>query len=265
MGPGKSSAPSYFWDTTRDLMVVKRVAKPVLLLYFVKHVLFEVSFFERRTGMIKKTAIILFVCSLCATIFPPHAPAANQQTEDALLKDILTPMKPACVNIDQAGDLAPISSKTAALIDALSHALKEDDPESLQPAVEDYRTALDLMREQQLVPECRDALLSGLYYSGWSLLQTLSGGGYQVCTSLSAGSIIADILIALQSYQLCVIDNSEVPDEALRETICQQQKLVKTYNFIAGWLYVTQCSYDASFITYFTLIVNFLTVFSVCA
>jgi hypothetical protein len=227
--------------------------------------LFEGQIFERRTGMIKKSAIILFVCSVYATTFPLHAPAANQQTEDALLKGILTPMKPACVNIDQAGDLALISSKTAELIDALSLALKKNDPEPLRPAIEDYMAALDLMREQQLVPECRDALLSGLYYSGWSLLQTLSGGGHQVCTSLSAASIIADILIVLQSYQLCAIDNSEVPDEALRETICQQQKLVKTYDFIAGWLYVTQCSYDASFITYLTLIVNFLTVFSVCA
>lgn len=215
--------------------------------------------------MIKKTAIILLICNLYAAAFSLHALAANQQAEDVLLQDILTPMRPACVNIDQAGDLALIGSKTAELIDALSLALKEDDPESLRPALEDYRAALDLMRGQQLVPECRDAFLSGLYYSGWSLLQTMSGGGDQVCTSLSAGSILADILIVLQSYQLCVIDNSEVPDEALRETICQQQKLVKTYDFIAGWLYVTQCSYDASFITYLTLIVNFLTVFSVCA
>jgi hypothetical protein len=227
--------------------------------------LFEVHNFERRTGMIKKTAIILLVCNFYAAAFSLNALAANQQVEDALLKGMLTPMKPACVNIDQAGDLALISSKTAELIDALSLSLQEGDTESLRPVIEDYAAAVDLMREQQLVPECRDALLSGLYYSGWSLLQTLSGGGYQVCTSLSAGSIIADILIALQSYQLCAIDNSEVPDEALRETICQQQKLVKTYDFIAGWLYVTQCSYDASFITYLTLIVNFLTVFSVCA
>jgi hypothetical protein len=245
--------------------LLKKVAKPVLLLYFVKRMFFEVHIFERRTVMIKKIAILLLVCSFYTAAFPLHPLAANQQAEDALLQGILTPMKPACVNIDQAGDLALISSITAELIDALSRSLKEGDTESLRPVIEDYAAAVDLMREQQLVPECRDALLSGLYYSGWSLLQTLSGGGYQVCTSLSAGSIIADILIALQSYQLCAIDNSEVPDEALRETICQQQKLVKTYDFIAGWLYVTQCSYDASFITYFTLIVNFLTVFSVCA
>jgi hypothetical protein len=62
-----------------------------------------------------------------------------------------------------------------------------------------------------------------------------------------------------------VIDNSEVPDEALREIICQQQKLVKTYDFMAGWMYATQCTYDATFATYLTLIVNFLSVFTVCA
>lgn len=215
--------------------------------------------------MIKKTAIILLVCIFYAAAFSLHALAANQQAEEVLLKDILTPMRPACVNIDQAGDLTLISSKTAELIDALSLALKDGDAESLRPVGADFAAAVDQMREQQLVPECRDAVLSGLYYAGWSLFQTLSGGEDQVCTALSAGGIIADILIVLQSYQLCAIDNSEVPDEALREAICRQQKLVKTCDFIAGWLYVTQCSYDASFITYLTLIVNYLTVFSVCA
>jgi hypothetical protein len=215
--------------------------------------------------MIKKIAVVFIVCSFYAAACSMHTLAADQQAADVQIEDKLMDMKLGSETTDQDGDLALISSKTAELIDALSLSLKEGDTESLRPVIADYAAAVDLMQEQQLVPECRDALLSGLYYSGWSLLQTLSGGGYQVCTSLSAGSIIADILIVLQSYQLCVIDNSEVPDEALRETICQQQKLVKTYDFIAGLLYVTQCSYDASFVTYLTLIVNFLTVFSVCS
>ncbi len=215
--------------------------------------------------MIKKTAIIVFVCSLYAAAFPPYAPAADQRADVVQIEAIGMPVTSACVINDQAGDLELMCLKTEQMIDALSLSLKGGDTASLQPALAEYMAALDLMREQQLDPECRDALLSGLSYSGWSLLQTMSGGGDQVCTSLSAGSIVADILIALQSYQLCAIDNSEVPDEALRETICRQQKLVKTYDFIAGLLYATQCSYDASFITYLTLVVNFLTVFSVCA
>ena len=156
-------------------------------------------------------------------------------------------------------------AKTGQLLDALLPVLTDGDPESLRPVMEKYTAALDLIEEQQLVEECRDALLSGLFYSGWSLLQTVSAVSDPVCSSLSAGSIIADMLMALQSYQLCVIDNTEVPDESLRESICQQQKLVKTYDLIAGWMYVTRCSYGASFATYLTLLVNFLMVFPVCS
>jgi len=61
--------------------------------------------------MIKKTAIILLVCIFYAAAFSLHALAANQQAEEVLLKDILTPMRPACVNIDQAGDLTLIIRK----------------------------------------------------------------------------------------------------------------------------------------------------------
>jgi len=161
--------------------------------------------------------------------------------------------------------LTGMKTKTGALIDALWLTQNDGDPEALQAVIADYVEEINSIEEQQLVEECKDPLLTGLFYSGWSLLQTASGVGDPVCLTLSAGDIIADILIVLQSYQLCVIDNSEVPDEALRETICQQQKLVKTYDFIAGLMYATQCSYGTSFVTYLTLIVNFLTVFSVCA
>lgn len=227
--------------------------------------LYTLNYYERRTGMIKKIAIIFLVCSFYAAALSTNALATNQQAEDVLLEGTLMIMKPDSATTDQAGDLAIMSSKTAELIDASLLVLKDGDPESLRPVIEDYTAALDMIQEQQLVEECRDAFLSGLFYSGWSLLQTVSGGGDPVCLTLSASSIIADILIVLQSYQLCAIDNSEVPDEALRETICQQQKLVKTYDFIAGWMYATQCIYDASFVTYLTLIVNFLTVFTVCS
>jgi hypothetical protein len=214
--------------------------------------------------MIKKVAMVFIVCSFYAAACSIHTLAADQQAAVVQIENNLMDMKLGSETTDQAGDPALISSKTGQMIDALLQALKGGDPEALRPVIADYAAAVDLMREQQLVEECRDALLYGLYYNGWSLLQTLSGGGDQVCSTLSAGSIIADILIVLQSYQLCVIDNSEVPDEALREIICQQQKLVKTYDFVAGWAYATRCIYDVSFITYLTLIVNFLKVFAVC-
>jgi hypothetical protein len=215
--------------------------------------------------MNKRTAAIFVACAFYTAAFAMNALAVSQPAEHALPQNTLMLMKQELQTMEQSDDLTGMKMKTGALIDALLQALQDGDPDALLPMIADFLAEVNTIEEQQLVEECKDALLTGLFYSGWSLLQTVSGGSDPVCLTLSAGDIIADILIVLQSYQLCVIDNSEVPDEALRETICQQQKLVKTYDFIAGWMYATQCSYGASFITYLTLIVNFLTVSSVCA
>lgn len=215
--------------------------------------------------MIKKTAVLFLVCSFYAVAFSMHTPAANQQAADVLNEYDVMNINPGSKVTDPLGDPALISAKTGPMIDALWQALKDEDPESLRPALEESLKALDVIQEQQLVEECKNALLSGLFYSGQSLLQTLSGGGDPVCLSLSAGSTIADILLVLQSYQLCVIDNSEIPDEALRETVCQQQQLVKTYQFVAGLLYATRCTYGTTFATYLILIINFLNTFTACS
>ena len=215
--------------------------------------------------MNKKIALFFLVGSFFTAALAMNAPAAAQQANDVLPQDTLMLMRLELENMDRTGDLTGMISKTGHLVDALLPSLQDGDPDALRPVIADFLAEANTIEEQQLVEECKDALLTGLFYSGWSLFQTASGVGDPVCLTLSAGDIIADILILLQSYQLCAIDNSEVPDEALRETICQQQKLVKTYDFIAGWMYATQCSYGTSFVTYLTLIVNFLTVFSVCA
>ncbi len=215
--------------------------------------------------MNKKIALFFLVGSFFTAALSMNAPAAAQPAGHALPQNTLMLMKQELQTMEQSDDLTGMKTKTGALIDALWLTQNDGDPEALQAVIADYVAEINSIEEQQLVEECKDPLLTGLFYSGWSLFQTASGVGDPVCLTLSAGDIIADILIVLQSYQLCVIDNSEVPDEALRETICQQQKLVKTYDFIAGLMYATQCSYGASFVTYLTLIVNFLTVFSVCA
>lgn len=213
----------------------------------------------------KKMIIGFLVCSFLVITCSVNAPAISRPAGDSLFEEVLMSMYPDFENTAQPEGLAPINRATGGLIAALLMTGRDGNPEPLRTAVEHYTEAVDLIREQQLVEECRDDLLSGLLYTGWSLLQTVSGGGDPVCLTLSAGSIIADILLVLQSYQLCVIDTSEVPDESLRETICGQQRLVKTYDFIVGWVYATQCLYGASWATYLTLIVNFLTVFPVCS
>lgn len=214
--------------------------------------------------MIKKLFILLLVGSFFTATFPMNALAANQPADDELLEDTLMLMKMDLEAIDPTGDLAIITSKTQLLIDALLVALKDGDPEKLQSIIEDYAAEVNLIQEQQLVEECRNALLLGVFFSTLSLVQTIAGGGDPVCVVIGATNSIADIMSDMQSYQLCVIENSEDPDEALRETICQQQRAVETYDFITNLLDVALCTPEPTFFTYLGLIMNFRGIFTVC-
>ena len=84
------------------------------------------------------------------------------------------------------------------------------------------------------------------------------------CIFLGATNSIADMMSDMQSYQLCVIETSEDPDEALREAICQQQRAVETYDAITNLLDVALCTPEPTFFTYLGLIMNIRGIFTIC-
>lgn len=214
--------------------------------------------------MIKKLLIVFLVCSFFTATFPMNALAANQPSDEELLEDTLMLMKMDLETMDQTGDLAIITSKTQQLIDELLLALKDGDPEKLQSIIDDYAAEVNLIQEQQLVEECRNALLLGVFFSSLSLVQTIAGGGDPVCVLIGATNSIADMMSDMQSYQLCVIETSEDPDDALREAICQQQRAVETYDAITNLLDVALCTPEPTFFTYLGLIMNIRGVFTIC-
>lgn len=215
--------------------------------------------------MIRKLLIVFLGCSFFIGTFSMNALAKHQSAEDTLLKNTLMLIKMDLKTMYQTDDLAIITSKTEQLIDSLLLTLKDGDPEKIHSIIEDYAAEVNLIQEQQLVEECKNPLVSGVFFSVLSLVQTIAGGGDPVCIVIGATNSIADIMSDMQSYQLCVIDNSENPDEELRETICQQQRVTETYDFITNWLDVVRCTPEPTFFTYLGLIMNLIGIFTICS
>ena len=74
-----------------------------------------------------------------------------------------------------------------------------------------------------------------------SLASIATSGADPVCILIQLSNKVADIISALQTYQICEIDNAAEPDMDQRETIAQNQSLVETYDFVSHLLDVVIC------------------------
>jgi hypothetical protein len=214
--------------------------------------------------MSKKLLIVILVRSFCAVMAPMSSLAANQPEDNALLENTLNLMQSDVETIDHTGDLGVITSSTKQLIGDLLLVLKEGDASRLSVIIADYVAEVQLIGKQDLVEECSGALVSGVFFSSVSLLQTVAGAGDAGCLLINATNSIADILSDLQSYQLCVIENSGDPDEELQAIICKQKGAIETCDFITNWLDVVRCTPDPGFSSYLGLLINLIGIFTPC-
>ena len=214
--------------------------------------------------MSKKILIAFLVCSFFIVTAPMSAPAANQPENNALLENTLNLMQADLESMDHTGNLGIVTSSTGQLISNLLLVMKDGDSAKLPAIITSYTAEINQIPEQDLVPECRNALVSGILFSSLSLLQTLAGGGAPACIIINATNSIADILSDMQSYQLCAIEQEGDPDPELQEDICQQIRTLETYDFFTNWLDVQLCTPEPSASSYLGLISNLIGIFTPC-
>jgi hypothetical protein len=202
---------------------------------------------------------LLICCAIAFSITQAMAaqPAANKEMVEALLIKMQIDLH----DIDKSGDLAPVTGRTIDLLDNLHTALQNNDPEFLRAAVYDYTAAIKTIPAQEIDPTCGPSLLFGLFSNTVSLINTVRAGGDTVCLVVNVTSIIANIISDIQSYNICVIDNSSDPDEITRQQIVQRQVLVETYDFLASAYDVFFCTLSPTFVNYLSLFFEFLDIF----
>ena len=213
--------------------------------------------------MVKKVLILLLICSFFASILPMKARAAQQPTKEAVLENLIISMQHALQKEEQPGELSLITSRTQILLDDLLIALKNKDSASLKSIIDEYAADMATLQDQGLDPACVWPLLLNVYYETVGMVQIVSEALDQTCLVIKLTDSIADLISTVQTYKICVIDNSENPDETLRPKIVQRQVFVKICSFIASALNLVLCTEQPGLIDYVNLFLEFTGIFPV--
>jgi len=208
--------------------------------------------------MVKKLCVLFLAGCLVTVSAPATVPAAQQR---AVLKDMLLCLQGDLQAADPAGELDPLTIETMILLDRLHEAVTADDTENLQRFVQDYAAAIAPLQDQQLNLTCLLPLLMSVFSSTTTMLNTVAAGGDQTCQFLRLTNSAADIVSAVQTYKICMIDSSETPDQTTREQIVRRQVVVKTYNFITSALYTGYCKVAPTFFDWFNVLLDFFAIF----
>ena len=196
--------------------------------------------------MYKKSFSIFLICCFVSATLPMTAFTAPRCQKADMIEDILLAMKLDVGEIDQSGDLRGLAEKTQLLLDEVLRGLSEDNGNAITQAVLALLTEINLIRTQQLDPQCSTPLIFGVTFAVLLTLGDLADSINSDCSFYYLTNGIADIISDIQSYNICVIDNSPDPDEAVRQQIVRQQVLVELYDFITNALTVVWC--EVSFI-----------------
>jgi len=214
--------------------------------------------FMKGGCMAKRVFLVLLAVSLGAALGTAPARAAQHQE---VLGNILRSLEADLQAADPTGELDPLTVNTLILIDRVHEALIAGDSARLQAILSDYAAAVAPMQDQQLNLTCSLPLLMSLFGSTTTMLTTIASGADQACMFIKLTNSIADIISAVQTYKICVIDSSETPDQTAREEIVRRQVVVKTYNFITSALYAGLCIESPTFFDWLSVFFDFIGIF----
>lgn len=203
-------------------------------------------------------SMVLGLWSMCAVLTPAAVPAADRQEAP---DQIILSLQDDVLAADPDGSLEPLTTDTLLLLDRLHAALAAGSTADITGAVNEYTATIGELQSEQFNLTCILPLLLSLFSSSTSILNAAAAGGDQTCQFLRITNSAADIVSAIQTYRICMIDSAETPDQTLRQQIVRRQVVVKTYNFITSALYTGYCKVAPTFFDWFNVVLDFLAIF----
>jgi hypothetical protein len=222
--------------------------------------IFLVTNLNGGINMSKKLLSVLAICSFVISLSTDLL-ASQQPSKQEVLETLLIKMRLDLQGADNSGDPPLVTQGTLDLLDNLQLALKNNDPEFLKAVINKYAAGIKIIPAQELDPTCGPSLLFGLFNGTVSLINAVRGGGDTTCLIVNITSIVADIVSDIQTYKICVIDNSTDPDEIARQQIVQRQVIVETYDFITAAYDLFFCTLAPAPLDYLNLLLEFLDIF----
>ena len=214
--------------------------------------------------MTKKLFTILLLGCLIVCAAPMQSLASQQQYKEAILKKLIMVMQRDLQASDTVDELSSVSLRTQLLLNDLLIVLKNNDSRQLKTIVDDYAADMAVLQgETPINPQCLLSLY-GVFDTISSIISTvkaINAGGDTTCLIVDITSNIGSIISAIQSFRICQIMSSEIPDQALCQQIVQRQTLITIYNYIAKVLNVIFCAEAPTVSDYLNLILGLRGIF----
>jgi hypothetical protein len=184
--------------------------------------------------MPKKLSIIFLSACFLAAAMPMQALAAKQPSKDALLKNLVPILQQNLQENSGEGAVSDMSARTQILLEDL---LKTNDDRQLKTVVGEYVADMSILQDGAVNLQCALPLSISLI----SGLSSLAGASSNPCVTLNIIKSIANIIVALQSYQICEIVNSEAPDMAACMLLAQKRYINKVWVYMVGLANTFDC------------------------
>ena len=184
--------------------------------------------------MPKKLSIIFLSACFLAAAMPMQALAAKQPSKDALLKNLVPILQQNLQENSGEGAVSDMSARTQILLEDL---LNTNDDRQLKTVVGEYVADMSVLQDGAVNLQCALPLSISLI----SGLSSLAGASSKPCVTLNIIKSIANIIVALQSYQICEIVNSEAPDMAACMVLAQKRYINKVWVYMVGLANTFDC------------------------
>jgi len=184
--------------------------------------------------MPKKLSIIFLSACFLAAAMPMQALAAKQPSKDALLKNLVPILQQNLQKNSGEGAVSDMSARTQILLEDL---LNTNDDRQLKTVVGEYVADMSILQDGAVNLQCALPLSISLI----SGLSSLAGASSKPCVTLNIIKSIANIIVALQSYQICEIVNSEAPDMAACMVLAQKRYINKVWVYMVGLANTFDC------------------------
>jgi len=215
--------------------------------------------------MAKKLFVVFIVSCFFSTAVSMNALASsitvNHEQKSESIERLVFLLQNKLQAIHISDDLYPVKVKTQELLDDLSDVLKDGDPEEVQLLINGYISELSLIDAEALEPACAMPLYSGVFFAVISMGSTMISGDDPGCIVLNTVNSLADIISDLQSYGICVIENSDDPDEEAIQKLKIEQAYVEAFDFATNALDVALCTEEVSFGSIFGVFMDLIDIF----
>ena len=210
--------------------------------------------------MLKKLSVLILAGCFFSSALSMNVLASDScitANQEQQIEDLIEVLQNILQTAEPSDGLDVIETETQKVLEGLRDVLENDDYDKVPSLIFNYAAELEPLQSDSL-DNCTVSLIIGVGASSLSLVTNLSGEGGAGCIVINEINTISDIMIKKLSYDICVMEKSETPDEAELQELQSQQLLLEGVDFATSALDLAACNPEPNIMNYFSVFMNFL-------